>query len=66
MEEELLTKALVIFDLSERPDSDETAYFYENISEEELRQEVEDLKQWHDIVRVGKLPPHIRREKILC
>lgn len=66
MEEELLTKALVIFDLSERPDSDETAYFYENISEEELRQEVEDLKQWYDIVRVGKLPPHIRREKILC
>ena len=32
-----MTKALVIFELAERPDSDETAYFYENISEEELR-----------------------------
>ena len=66
MEEELLTKALVIFDLSERPDSDETAYFYENISEEELRQEVEDLKPRHHIGRDRTLPPHIRREKILC
>ena len=56
----------MIFELAERPDSDETAYFYENITEDELRREIEDLKQCYDIVRVGKLPPHIRREKILC
>jgi hypothetical protein len=39
-------------------------FFNSTITEKELRQEIEDLKDFYDEVIVGDLPPHIRYYKL--
>lgn len=56
--------AQIVFD-NNKLDFDGDIYYYSNITENELCEEIEDLMPFYDLIFINKLPVYIRSSTII-